>query len=123
MSTTTDRSETAAPRPSVDEHGEPQPWRRAEDTKGWQVIARGQRRPGGAPAPLIRLTMAFDTAQSEWLRQESERSGLGYDEVMLKLLDDIRAGARALGHTTGHAASDTEGGAAAAEDPERRRKK
>ena len=102
MSTTTDRTETAttaAPRPSVDEHGEPQPWRNAEDTEGWKVIARGRRRRGGAPAPLIRLTMALDATQSEWLRQESERTGLGYDEVMLKLLD--RTLARATGHAAG----------------------
>ena len=60
-----------------DPQTEPQPWRSADDTRGWKVIARGQRRPGGAPAPLIRLTMALDAAQSDWLRQEAERTGLG----------------------------------------------
>ncbi|MBI3970737.1 MAG: hypothetical protein HY332_05560 [Chloroflexi bacterium] len=91
---TTAAAPTAASRPSrhvAGEQAEPQPWRSAEDAKGWKVIARGRRRPGGAPVPLIRLTMHLDAAQSEWLRQEAERTGLGYDELMLKLLDDARA--------------------------------
>ena len=104
MRMTTDPPTTGAPTASTahpvgdlkgDPQTEPQPWRSADDSKGWKVIARGQRRPGGAPAPLIRLTMALDAAQRDWLRQEAERTRLGYDEHMLKLLDDARGAAGA----------------------------
>ncbi len=93
MSTTTNQPTTTAV-PAADRGanhvGEPQSWRSDEDAKGWKVIARGQRRPEGAPAPLIRLTMDLDSEQSAWLRQEAERTALGYDELMLKLLDHAR---------------------------------
>jgi hypothetical protein len=35
--------------------------------------------------------MHLDAEQSAWLQQAAEQSGPGYDELMLKLLDDARA--------------------------------
>jgi hypothetical protein len=71
------------------EKPEPQPWLTAEDARGWRVTARGSR-VASAP-PLIRITALLDAEQSEWLRQESERTGLGYVEVVRGLIDEKRA--------------------------------
>ena len=72
---------------------DPQPWLNPEDARGWRVTARGSGVPG--PPPLIRITALLDSEQSEWLRQESARTGLGYVELVRRLIDDKRAAATA----------------------------
>jgi hypothetical protein len=68
-------------------HG-PQPWRRPEDASGWRVVARGRKAPT-AP-PLITVEVDLDGDQSEWLRQEAERTGLDYVALVKRLVDDAR---------------------------------
>jgi hypothetical protein len=67
-----------------DQDDEPQPWLTRQDGTGWRVIPRVRGR--GVP-PLIRVTVDLDNAQSAWLRREAERTGLGYDEVVARLID------------------------------------
>lgn len=73
----------------AEEQPEPQPWHTPEDARGWRVTARGSGVPS-AP-PLIRITALLDAEQSDWLRQEAERTGLGYTDVVRRLIDEKRA--------------------------------
>ncbi len=68
---------------------EPQPWRTPEDAAGWHTIPRVHGRRTGPP--LIRVSIDLDADQSAWLRAESQRTGLGYDELVLKALDEARS--------------------------------
>jgi hypothetical protein len=79
----------ARPLGEVDQVDEPRPWERPEDTRGWRVAGRGQGRPGRLP--LIVLEVAFDEEQSEWLRQEAERTGLDLATILRRLVDHSRA--------------------------------
>jgi hypothetical protein len=76
--------------PGVARSDEPQPWQSSEDAQGWRTLprTRGQR----GRAPLISVTVDLDAAQSEWLRAEAKRTGLGYDELLLQLIESRRSG-------------------------------
>lgn len=71
--------------PGVAKPDEPQPWQSSDDANGWRTLprTRGQR----GRVPLISVMVDLNAAQSEWLREESRRTGLGYDELLLQLID------------------------------------
>ncbi|HEV8639171.1 MAG TPA: hypothetical protein VG370_33610 [Chloroflexota bacterium] len=91
---TTDATKTTTPGiPRVQPKPEPQPWRTPEDAEGWTVVARGR---GKGKMPLISVEVDLDRPQSEWVRREAKRTGLGYTEVVKRLVEEARrAGARA----------------------------
>jgi hypothetical protein len=41
--------------------------------------------------PLVSVEVDFDRAQSDWLTEETGRTGLDYISVLKKLVDDARA--------------------------------
>jgi hypothetical protein len=41
--------------------------------------------------PKIRVVVDLDDEQSDWLRQESERTGVNYISVVRRLIDEKRA--------------------------------
>ncbi len=66
---------------------EQKPWRTAEDAVGWTRIYRG---PGQGEMPLIGVEVDLERAESEWLRGEAERTGLGYPEIVRRLVEEAR---------------------------------
>jgi hypothetical protein len=66
---------------------EQQPWRTPEDAAGWTRIHRG---PGAGELPLIGVEVDLDRPESEWLRREAERTGLGYTEIVKRLVEEAR---------------------------------
>src|SRR5204863_4715163 len=88
----TDKTRTPAPAiPRVQPKPEPQPWRTEDDATGWTVVARGRRVPSGrGKMPLISVEVDLDRPQSEWVRRQAKRTGLGYTEVVKRLVEEAR---------------------------------
>ena len=69
----------------------PQPAETLEDAEGWRVVGRGR---GKGKPPRIGVEVHFDEAQSDWLRAEADRRGLGYGALVKRRVDEARATAR-----------------------------
>jgi hypothetical protein len=66
----------------------PEPPPNSEDGSTWTLVGRGSGKPKGLP--LIGVEVHFDKEQSEWVRAEAKRTGLEYDAVVKKLVDEAR---------------------------------
>ena len=78
----TDRIPRVRPKPEM------QPWRTSAERSRRPAVARGS----GKPRPLaVSVTTDFDVPQSEWFRQEAERTGASYDDIIKALVDRERA--------------------------------
>ena len=86
MTTTTSPAE---PITTLPPRREPEPPTDAEDRANWRLVGRGRGIPQ-AP-PLVSIQADFDRAQSEWLTEESRRTGLDYVSLLKKLVDGARA--------------------------------
>ena len=90
MSTGTSRPPSTARNQQTGAEAEPQPWRSAEDSKGWRVVARGAGRPRRV---AVSIMVDLDHDQTDWLDREAERTGLDYDEIIKRMIDSRRAAA------------------------------
>jgi hypothetical protein len=86
---------------------EQQPWRSSEDRQGWHVIARG--RGVGAPLPLIRVEVALDRAQSDWVAAAATRAGVDYATFIKSLIDDAHGRAAATDGAPANGVDEHEG--------------
>ena len=87
------------------EQVEPQPWQSAEDANSWRRLART---PGSGGPPLISVQVDRDAEQSQWLREEATRAGIGYAQLLRDLIDRVRASTREAA-TEGSPANDWPG--------------
>ena len=68
---------------------DPEPPDDGDDRTRWRTIGRG--RGVLQLPPLVSVEVDFDRAQSDWLTEETGRTGLDYISVLKKLVDDARA--------------------------------
>jgi hypothetical protein len=87
--TTKVRPEVQVSDPPRYEERVPEPPREGEDRSKWTLVGRGSGKPK-AGLPLIGLEVHFDKEQSEWVRAEAKRTGLEYDAIVKRLVDEAR---------------------------------
>lgn len=78
--------------PRVRPEPEQRPWLTADDTRGWERVARGSGAP--EPPPLIRVVVDLNAEQSAWLREEAKRTGLDYVTLVEQLVEERRVAAK-----------------------------